>query len=40
MYVWLYALLGCTRSCACVRMCGCDGDDICVGHDLNRCAGW
>ena len=23
---------------ACV--CGCDGDVICVGHDLNRCTGW
>ena len=28
--------LGCTRDC----VCRCDGDDICVGHDLNRCSGW
>ena len=28
--------IGCTRAC----VCGCDGDVICVGHDLNRCAGW
>ena len=20
--------------------CRCDGDVICVGHDLNRCSGW
>ena len=26
----------CTRSCRC----RCDGDVICVGHDLNRCSGW
>ena len=26
----------CTRAC----VCGCDGDVICVGHDLNRCSGW
>ena len=36
MLVWLYVFLGCTR--ACVRKC--DGDVICVGHDLNRCSGW
>ena len=24
----------------CVCVCGCDGDVICVGHDLNRCTGW
>ena len=23
-----------------VLVCGCDGDAICVGHDLNRCTGW
>ena len=23
-----------------VCVCGCDGDVICVGHDLNRCTGW
>ena len=27
---------GCTRAC----VCRCDGDVICVGHDLNRCTGW
>ena len=21
-------------------LCGCDGDVICVCHDLNRCTGW
>ena len=26
----------CTRDC----VCQCDGDVICVGHDLNRCTGW
>ena len=31
-----YIFLGCTR----VWVCGCDGDVICVGHDLNRCTGW
>ena len=36
MYVLLYAFLGCTRACVCC----CDGDVICVGHDLNRCSGW
>ena len=36
MYVWLYILLGCTRAC----VCECNGDVICVGHDLNRCTGW
>ena len=35
MQVWLYIVLG--YNCACV--CGCDGDVICVGHDLNRCTG-
>ena len=30
---WLYIFLGCTRAC----VCGCDGDVISVGHDLNRC---
>ena len=29
-------ILGCIRSC----VCGCDGDVICVGDDLNRCSGW
>ena len=36
MYVWVYIFLGCTHAC----VCGCDGDVICVGHDLNRCTGW
>ena len=31
-YVWLYVFLGCIRAC----VCRCDGDVICVGHDLNR----
>ena len=35
MYVWLYIFPDCTRAC----VCGCDGDVICVGHDLNRCTG-
>ena len=34
LYVWLYIFLNCTRAC------GCDGDVICVGHDLNLCTGW
>ena len=32
----LYIFIGCTRAC----VCGCDGDVICVGHDMNRCTGW
>ena len=36
MKVWLYVFLG--FNCACV--CRCDGDVICVDHDLNRCSGW
>ena len=35
-----FCMYGCiyvyTRAC----VCGCDGDVICVGHDLNRCTGW
>ena len=34
--VWFDASHGCTRDC----LCRCDGDVICVGHDLNRCYGW
>ena len=34
VYVWLYVFIGCTRAC------GCDGDVVCVGHDLNLCTGW
>ena len=26
------------HSCMCVYIC--DGDVICVDHDLNRCSGW
>ena len=29
-------ILGCTRAC----VCRCDGNVICVGHDLNLCSGW
>ena len=36
MLVWLYKFIGCTRAC----VCGCNGDVVCVGHDLNRCTGW
>ena len=34
-YSCMYFLC-CTRDC----LCRCDGDVICVGHDLNRCTGW
>ena len=30
VFVWVYIFLGCTRAC----VYGCDGDVICVGHDL------
>ena len=36
LYVRLCIFLGCTPAC----VCGCDGDVICVGHDLNRCTRW
>ena len=36
MWVWLYVFLDCTRAC----VCGCDGDIICVGQDLNWCTEW
>ena len=36
MLVWLYVFLCCTRAC----VCRCDGDVICVGHDLNWCSWW
>ena len=29
-------ILCCTGACVCI----CDGDVICVKHDLNRCSGW
>ena len=35
MQVWLYVFLRCTRTC----VCRCDGDVICVDHDLNWCFG-
>ena len=37
MYVWLcvYVFLCCTRAC----VCRCDGNVICVGHDLNCALG-
>ena len=35
MYVWLYVFIDFTRLC----VCRCDGDVICVGHDLNRALG-
>ena len=31
MSVWLYVFFGLTRAC----VCRCDGDVICVGHDLD-----
>ena len=34
MQIWLYVFLGCTHAC----MCRCDGDVICVDHDLNWCS--
>ena len=36
MKVWLHVFL--CGTCACV--CRCDGDVICVGHDLNWCYWW
>ena len=36
MLVWLYVFLGCTRAC----VWGCNGDVVCVGHDLYRGTGW
>ena len=37
LYVGMvYVFLGRTRAC----VCGCHGDVICLGHDLNRCTGW
>ena len=34
-YVWLYVFLGYTLAC----VDRCDGDVICVGHDMNRSSG-
>ena len=34
MYVWLYVFIGSTRAC----VFRCDGNVICVGHDMNRCS--
>ena len=36
MQVWLYVFIGRTRAC----VCRCDGDVICVDHDLNWCSWW
>ena len=36
MYIWLYLFSGYTRDC----VCGCDGDVICIGHDLNQSTRW
>ena len=30
----------CISSLGCTRVCGCDGDVVFVGHDLNWCTGW
>ena len=35
LYVGMVVCISWLHSCLCV--CGCDGDVICVGHDLNRC---
>ena len=37
LYVGMVACISLLHSCLCV--CRCDGDVICVGHDLNRCSG-
>ena len=36
LYVGMVVCISCTRAC----VCRCDGDVICVDHDLNRCARW
>ena len=36
MQVVLSGFLSCIRA----RVCRCDCDVICVGHDLNWCSGW
>ena len=43
LFCFVQATIFCRYGCiyflaACV--CGCDGDAICVGHDLNRCTRW
>ena len=38
LYVGMVVCISWLHSCLCV--CRCDGDVICVGHDLNRCSGW
>ena len=45
LFCFVQAKSFCRYSCiyflaALVRVCGCDGDVICIGHDLNRCTGW
>ena len=32
----IYIFLCCTSA----SVCRCDGDVMCVEHDLNRCSGW
>ena len=36
MLEWLYVFIGCTHAC----VYKCDGDVVCVGHDLNWCSWW
>ena len=36
MYGTVVCIFDCTRAC----VCRCDGDVICIGHDLNRCSWW
>ena len=36
-YVFMVVCIPWLHSCC---VCRCDGDVICVGHDLNRCSGW
>ena len=37
LYVGMVVCISWLYSCLCVR---CDGDVICVGHDLNWCSWW
>ena len=38
LYVGMVVCISLLHSCLCV--CRCDGDVICVGHDLNWCSSW
>ena len=38
LYEVMVVCISLLHSCLCV--CRCDGDVICIGHDLNRCTGW